>query len=116
MSADLAVDYISVAPDECGATFQLTRESYCRLANTALNFPCRQANPNQMFIRKLETTGAAVEIYTAQFLFTISVWSGSISLVVESLDYANSEAVLFTGKDTRDDWQRLRFAANRLLG
>ena len=103
MSADLAVDYISVAPDECGATFQLARESYRHLASTALSlsFPHSPANPNHLFIRKLESSGAAVEIYTAQFLFTISVWSGAISLVVESLDYANSEAVLFIGKDTR---------------
>jgi hypothetical protein len=70
-----------------------------------------------MFIRKLKAeTGAAVEIYTSNYLFTISVWPGAISLVVESLDHANSEHVLFAGKDAEGDWQRLRFAANRLLG
>jgi hypothetical protein len=110
----MMTDYATVEPHEHGLSFGLSHQSYARLASAALSLG-RDWPDSSLFIRKLEGSGAAVEIYTTRYLFTLSVWPGAISLVVESLDFANSEHLLFSGKDSEADWQLLKFAANRLL-
>ena len=106
---------LTLSPQEHGATFSLSDESYRRLAAT-----CLSVRADLITIRRLgkDLPGAIVDCYCGDCLLTIAVDAklGVISLDLHAtLDSPESSCVL-SAEDSKEGWRRIRHMMAGILG
>jgi hypothetical protein len=113
--SDSELQTVELSPQERGASFSLSNETYRALACTFLSL-----HADLMTIRRLgkDLPGAVVDCYCGDCLLTICVAAKAqaISLhVCETLDSPESSCVLSV-EDSREGWQRIRHMMRTVLG
>jgi len=90
---------------ECGRSFGLSKETYCRLARCALNCCQIGVEPSELYRLGEGEPGVRCILYGKHYAYAVVVRAGQISLSALLLDGTpESESLLFLGSDLEEDW------------